>query len=146
MAAPQYRVDQDVTPILRLADALIKDNETLLQDAGRSGDLVKYTIMARNPATNKLVPLTNAAATDGTEIPCGLSAQITTEAAIQAADVTGFHLYIKTGRINEASIVIENSLTLETEITNQNQTIRDLLYRINIYPEPGYDVDRPENT
>lgn len=146
MASPQYRVDQDVTPILRLADALVRDSETLLQDAGRSGDLEKYTVMARNPATNKLVPLTNAAATDGTEIPCGLSAQSATEAAIQAADVTNFLLYVKVGRIDEASIVLENSLTLETEITNQNMTIRDLLYRIDIYPEPGRDVQRPENT
>lgn len=143
---PQYRVDQDVTPILRLSDALVRDNETLLQDAGRTADLVQYTVMSRDPATNKLVPLTNAAATDGTEIPCGLSAQLTATADIVAGDVTGFHLYIKVGRIDEASIVLENSLDLDDEITNQNMTIRDMLYIRGIYPEPGYDVDRPENT
>lgn len=142
----QTRTDFDLTPILRYGEALIRDNETLLQDAGRSGDLVTYTVMSRDPATNKLVPLTNAAATDGTEIPTGLSAQSATEAAIKAGDVTGFQLYIKTGRIDEDSIVIENSLTLETELTNQNMTIRDMLMKMNIIPESGQDIDRPENS
>jgi hypothetical protein len=144
MASPQGRTDQDVTPILRFGEALIRDNETFAQDAGRSGDLEKYTVLARDPATNTLVVLVPTA-TDGTEIPAGLSAQSIDEADIIAGNVTGFQLYIKTGRIDEDSIILETG-TLETEVTNQNQTIRDLLFRIDIYPEPGIDIDRPENT
>lgn len=143
MALPYGRRDIDVTPILR-GDALFKDNETLAQDGGRSGDLVPYTVMARDPATNKLVPLTNAAATNGTEIPAGLSVHTATEAAIQAGDIAGYQLYVKCV-IDEASIVLENSLTLETELTNQNQTIRDMLIKADIIPIPGVDIDRPEN-
>jgi hypothetical protein len=146
MALPYGRTDQDVTPVLRLGDALIRDNETLLQDAGRTGDLEKYTVLSRNPTTRKLVPLTNVAATDGTEIPVGLSAQSADEADIIAGDITGFQLYIKTGRIDEDSIVLENSLTLDSVITSEKRTIRDLLHTIDIYPEPGFDMDRPENT
>lgn len=144
MVLPYGRTDQDTTPILR-GDSLFRDNETLLQDAGRTGDLVAYTLMARNPATNKLVPLTDNTATDGTEIPAGLSVHTVTEAAIQAGDITGYQLYIKC-EIDEASIVLENSLTLETELTNQNQTIRDMLVKMGIIPIPGVDIDRPENT
>jgi hypothetical protein len=146
MGLPYGRTDQDVTPKLRFGESLIRDNETLLTDGGRSGDLVKYTVMSRNPTSRKLVPLTNIAATDGTEIPAGLSAQSATEAEIQAGDVTGFQLYIKTGRIDEASIVLENSLNLNSVIASRDQTIRDLLHLIDIYPEPGIDMDRPENS
>jgi hypothetical protein len=146
MALPQGRIDQDVTPILRFGESLIRDNETLLTDGGRSGDLVKYTVLSRNPTSRKLVPLTDIAATDGTEIPVGLSAQSATEAEIQAGDVTGFQLYVKVERIDEASIVLENSLTLDSVIASRDQTIRDLLHLIDIYPEPGQDIDRSENT
>jgi hypothetical protein len=146
MALPQGRTDQDVTPILRFGESLIRDNETLLTDGGRSGDLVKYTVLSRNPTSRKLVPLTDIAATDGTEIPVGLSAQSATEAEIQAGDVTGFQLYVKVERIDEASIVLENSLTLDSVIASRDQTIRDLLHLIDIYPEPGQDIDRSENT
>lgn len=144
--AMQARRDFDLTPILRYGEATIRDNETFAQDAGRSGDLAAYTVLARNPATNKLVVL-DPTAVDGTEIPCGLSAQIATEAAIQAGDVTGFQLYIETGRIDEDSITVETGASgLDTECTNQNRTIRDMLYTLNIYPEPGQDIDRPENS
>lgn len=145
MAAPQYRVDQDVTPIIRLDDALVRDNETILTDGGRVVDLEQYTVMARN-AANKLVPLTSLVATDGTSIPTGLMAQSVSAAAIAAGDVTGVSLYVKVGRIDEDSIILENSLTLDNVITDRDQTIRDLLMQMGIYPEPGYDVDRPENT
>lgn len=142
---PQYRVNQDVTPTIRLDDALVRDSETILTDAGRTVDLAQYTVMSRNPTTRKLVPLTNIAATDGTEIPAGLMAETVPFAEIAAGDVTNTCLYIKIGRINEASIVLENSLTLDSVIASRDQTIRDLLHLIDIYPEPGVDVDRYEN-
>jgi hypothetical protein len=144
MAAPQFRVDQDVTPAIRLDDALVRDNETILTDGGRVVDLEQYTVMARN-STNKLVPLTSLTATDGTSIPTGLMAQSVAAAEIAAGDVTGVALYVKIGRINEASIILENSLALDNVIVDRDQTIRDLLMQMGIYPEPGADVDRAEN-
>ncbi len=140
----QARQDYDITPILRFGEALIRDDETFLQDAGRSGDLATYTVLGRDPTTGKLEVL-DLTATDGTEIPAGLSAQSATEADIKAADITGFQLYVKTGRIDEASIVVEGS-TLDAEITNQNQTVRDMLIKMDIIPEPGQDMDRYENS
>jgi hypothetical protein len=106
--------------------------------------MVPYTVMARN-SDNKLVPITSLVATDGTSIPTGLLAQTATEAAIQAGDVTGVSLYIKTGRIDEDSIVLENSLALDNVIVDRDQTIRDLLMQMDIIPEPGIAIDRPEN-
>lgn len=140
----QARQDYDITPILRFGEALIKDNETFTQDVGRSGDLATYTVLSRDPANDQLEVL-DLAATDGTEIPAGLSAQSATEADIQAGNITGFQLYIKTGRIDEAAIVVEGS-TLDAEITNQNQTVRDMLIKMDIIPEPGQDMDRYENS
>lgn len=140
----QARRNFDITPILRYGEALIKDNETFTQDVGRSGDLETYTVLARNAADSKLVVL-DPTATDGTEIAAGLSAESALEATIQAGDITGFQLYVKTGEIDEASITVEGG-TLETESTNQNRTVRDMLYTLGIYPTPGQDIDRPENT
>jgi hypothetical protein len=41
--------------------------------------------------------------------------------------------------------VLENSLVLDDVIVDRDQTIRDLLMQMDIIPESGIDIDRPEN-
>ncbi len=147
--ASQARLDVVNTPVMRFGEPTIADTQTVQQDAGRVGaNLVPYTVMTRDPAdSSKWLPLTDVTATDGTQMPRGLMFGTVTTALIVAADVIGQLMYIKTGFINESSIVLENSLTLDTIITGGtvDMTIRDALILIGIIPETGIDIDRPEN-
>lgn len=143
--ASQARLNVDNTPVFRFGEPTVRDNQTFAQIPARATDLVPYTVLYQDPATGFWGPITNAAATDGTEIPRGLSFATITAAALDAGNVTGQIVYIKTGFMDEDSIVMENSLTLDTEATNQNKTFRTMLQEIDIIAETGIDVDRYEN-
>lgn len=86
---------------------------TVEQDAGRSGDIEAYTVMAWNAAHTKLVPLTDNTAVDGSQIPVGLIAHSIPEANIIAGDVTECEMIEMAEGFNQGLIVLENSLELD---------------------------------
>jgi len=92
---------------------------TIKQDAGRSGAMVKGTIMAYDTTNKKYVPLTDVAATDGTQFPKAILLEDQTEAAIKAGDITNVPMIVG-GRglvMNEDLLTWENSLTKDSIIT-----------------------------
>ena len=90
-----------------------RNNMTVEQDAGRgTADIVKFTVMAFNAASTKLIPLTVNTAQDGTQLPVGLITHTVPAADIVAGDVGGVELYTWMESANEKLIVLENSLTL----------------------------------
>lgn len=143
--ASQARLNVDNTPVFRFGEPTVRDNQTFAQIPGRATDLVPFTVLYQNPATLQWGPITDETATDGSEIPRGISFATIAAADLDAGTVTGQIVYIKTGFMDEDSIVMENSLTLDTEATNQNKTFRTMLQEIDIIAETGIDVDRYEN-
>jgi hypothetical protein len=119
-------------PFLLGGDCLIEDDETFLQDAGRSGNIAKYTVCAKN-SDGKWVPFTDETATDGTQVACGLVVPLLTEAEIKAGDVTGVSVIRRATIVDDAQIVVENSKTLDTLVTAEDRTVRDLLQIQGIY-------------
>jgi hypothetical protein len=111
---------------------LSKDNETFLQDAGRSGNLVAGTVCSKNSA-GKWVPFTDETATDGTEIPCGIIVHTLTEAELQAGDVTGVVVWVRIEEFDTANLTIENSKTLATIITSTGLSVENELQRQGIF-------------
>lgn len=89
---------------------------TVEQDADRDGDIEKFTVMAWNATRDKLIPLTDNTATDGTQIPCGLMGHTVEEADIIAGDVDDCVLYVWTESANESLIVLENDLELDDTV------------------------------
>lgn len=148
--AVQSRSDLTNKPFIRHGQARMRNAQTLLTNAGRSGDLAQYTLMAQISASRKWVPFTNAAATDGSQLPRGIAFSTATEAAIKAGDVTPFSIY-SGGEFSfdENQLVIENSLTLNTVITvptNISTTVREFLREQGMYPVDVQAGDAAENS
>lgn len=119
--------------------AISKDQETLLQDAGRATPLVFGTVMAKIAATGKWVPLTNVALTTGAGVARGIfvGADITA-AALVAGDVVDQPIVVGGDAlvVDENLITLENSLTLATVVegtTVQARTIEDDLINVGIF-------------
>ena len=145
----QERTDISNIPFLRQGPALSIDDATILQDAGRTVDLVAKTLMAYNPTLKKWVPFTDETAVDGTQYPKGILTKTIPTASLVAGDVTGVAIW--TGRmiIDGAQLVIEASKTLDTIVNipaGYNTSVKDLLKQIDIFTESTVDVDGFENS
>jgi len=141
---------QDVTNVAFFLDGSekYKDNETIAQDAGRSGDMLAKTVMARDPSTKKWVPFTDETAADGTQFPRGILKKDIAEADIQAGDVTGVPITIIGVIVDVQQLVIENSKTLDTVINSPagiNLTVEDKLREVGLVVESTIDIDEFEN-
>jgi hypothetical protein len=128
---------------LRAGEPYAVDSQTFLTDAGRATDLVAGTVVSQDPATEKWVPLTDATATDGTEIPSGVILETIEAADLVAGDVTGISVCIGGSGVvfREGFLTLENSLTFATELTNQNKTIERALRDISIYPQATLAIE-----
>lgn len=144
--AVQATQNNTTVPFSRDGEGFVKDNEVVLTDAGRSGDMAPYTLMAQNPTTQKWVPFTDNTATDGTQTPKGILLINLTEAQIKAADVVDVPILIG-GRglvVDKNQLVIENSKLLTTVInvpTNTNKTVESCLREIGIFMQDTVDID-----
>lgn len=141
----QVKTDNLITDLIRSGNAAVKQSQTLKQDAGRSGDLVWATVMAKVSATQKWIPFTNEASTDGTAIPQGIYVgSDITEAVIIAGDVEDLEILVGAGvSIDQNLITIENSKTLLTVITVGTTDIRnveDHLAEIGIFMQDTTEV------
>lgn len=119
-----------------------KDDEVLLQDAGRAaGSILTLTVMSRIAATRKLVPYTDLTATDGSAIPAGLlMSDDVTQAQTIAGDVSDLNLLVGSDKIIDEDLIVfdaDGAITLDSVVAvvaNANKTVRDLLQEIGIYP------------
>ena len=96
-------------------EILSKTGYTMATIADRATAIADKTIVAKNSA-GKLVPLSDATAIDGTQIPVGILRGTIPAADISADDVENVELYISGKFFDEAYLVLENSLTLNSEI------------------------------
>ncbi len=145
----QSRLDNSNLPFILSGDAVSKEAETLKQDAGRSGALVLFTLMAYDSVNAKWVPYTDETATDGTQIPKGVSLSSATEAEIKAGDVADFSVLVgRSVTIDKDQLVIENSKLLTTVINvpvNLKATVEEMLRYVGIFVEKTVNIDELEN-
>jgi len=144
----QARLNTDTTKLLKSGFALVKENETLKQDAGRSGNLAPYTLLSYDATNAKWVPFTDETATDGTEFPTGVyvGTDALTEAAIKAGDIVGIPVLVGAAcTIDSAKLVIENSKTLATKIATLNISVEQCIRWAGIFVESTIDIDGYEN-
>lgn len=149
--AVQGRSDLQNFSLILHGETLVKDNETLLQDAGRSAPMLCGTVMAQIAATLKWVPLDDIALTTGAGLAKGVYlGDDVTAAALVAGDVTGALILAggAAATLDGSLVVFENSLTAATVVeaaTVQARTIADDLARIGIFLEATIDIDELEN-
>lgn len=139
--ASQATLQADTSQIIK-AGGLQRGGFTIAQYA--TGVIPAGTVLGQVTASDKLLPITDVAATDGTKFP-----KFITQEAIDATagDVTGVTVYIM-GRVNESKINLENSLTLEDYITlgtNFAVTIRQALRMNGLNVEASAYIDEYEN-
>jgi hypothetical protein len=109
---------------------------TFAREAQRSGDLEQFTLVAYNPSTGYWVPLTNVAATNGTQHPAGIVLKTVTEAALQADNVENIPVLIGNAIVDADQLVYENSVTLGDIIrvpTNNAKTVERELNELGIF-------------
>lgn len=147
----QSRTDQKNFAIVISGEPKVKDNETLLQDAGRGTTALKAgTVMAKVAATGKWKPFINEAATDGSAIASGiLLGDDVTGASLVAGDVTGAVILVGGPCTVDAQLLtIENSKSLATVragTTVYATTVEDDLMTKGIFVEGTIDIDVLEN-
>ena len=145
----QNRADYSNIPFVRTGTPFYKEAETVLTDAGRSGDMVANTVMAYDSALAKWVPFTDETAVDGTQIPRGFLKAALSEAEIKAGDVLNVSILVGgCCTVDRGQVVVENSKTLATVVdvpTNLKASVEDLLRWTGIFVESTIDVDAYEN-
>lgn len=144
--AVQVKTDLTNNPFVLTLLSLIKDAETVAQDAGRTGDMAIYTLMAYNPATKVWVAFVDETGNNGTQFPRGILMKTLTEAEIKAGDVENVPILIGEAVIDSAQLVIEASKTLDTVINSPagiNIRVEDYLRLLNIYMEDTIDTTAP---
>ena len=142
---PITRADYNLIPWLQSGD-LVFETETLLE-AGRATNVAPLTLVSRDVATGNIVPFSDAAAVDGTELPIGFTFDETHLAAdIAAGKSVNFY---KPGRmavrLDAAYLVCEAGNILTTEIASQNMLIVDYLAKIGLIT-PVNSVKNDMNT
>ncbi len=70
--AVQNSTDLQNFNIVLSGETVARDAETVAQDATRTEDLVRGTVMAQNATTKAWEPLTDVTATDGTAVARGI--------------------------------------------------------------------------
>lgn len=149
----QNSQNNSTVPFILNGTTLYKDNETLLQDGGRSGDLVFGTLLAKiltGGNAGKWVPFTDETATDGSAIPVGIyvGGDIP-EADIIAGDVAGLPILVGSNAIiDKSQLTIENSKTIDTVIatgTVNAQSVEEALANKGIYLSDTVAIDEFEN-
>ncbi len=104
------------------------------------------TVLAQQTADDKLVPLINLSATDGTKAPKYILKSEVDATGGDIADVVVYEL----GEFYEFGIVLRNSLTLDddyvTLATNFALTIRQALRMMGMNLRASIDIDGPENS
>ncbi len=150
--AVQSRSNISNVEFLRGGWFISRDTQTLLKDATRSGDIVSGTVMCRIAASGKWETFTGSTATTGVAVPKGIYVgPDITEAAIQAADVTGLSIVVGggAGLYDQDDITIENSKTLDTVVTvgtTDLATVEEWLRRIGLFATSGVAIDGYENS
>ena len=140
----------NVTNFPFILDGNSKDKplETIAQDAGRTVDLARYTLMSYNPTTTKWVPFTDETATDGTQIPSGIVLATVEYEAIVAGDVEDVPILIANAEFDQNQLVIENSKTLATIVnvpTSLNKSVEELLRWAGLIASDTIPIDEFEN-
>lgn len=142
----QTRTDYTNQPFILSGDALAKETETFLQDAGRTTTLARYTLVSKISASGKWVPFTDETASNGSEFPAGIIMADIASAELVAGDVVNVPVIVGSDiTIDRSQLVIENSKTLATVITSSGLTVEDELQRRGIYVESTRAVDDFEN-
>lgn len=127
---------------------LSRVDAVLLQDAGRTVNLVFGTVMAKVAASQKWVPFTDETATNGTARPQGIFIGVDIAfAALVAGDVPDSSILIGDAVIDINQLIIENSKTLDTIIgaTLEQRTVRDELAFRGIFAEDTVNISNFEN-
>jgi len=145
--AVQTRTDYTNKAFVLSGEPATDEAATLLQDAGRGAvALEEFTLMSQVSASGKWVPFTNEAATNGTQIPAGIILATVTGAELVAGDVVDIPILVGIGiTIDGGQLVIENSKTLATVITDSTLTVKAELRRQGIFTESVIDIDGFEN-
>lgn len=146
----QVRQDNDTTGfVIYTHPAYREDDGTIDQDAGRSGDIVQYTLMGKVAATGSWVPFTDETAVDGSAATFGIyMGEDIAEADIIAGDIVDLPIVRFGMTFNEDLLVIENSKTLETVISAaavNAHTVRDALREQDLIPKETQSASRAEN-
>jgi hypothetical protein len=148
----QARADLDTSGFIISANlAIYLHKATIAQDAGRSIDLVPYTLFTKVAASNKWRSFVTETATNGTAIPQGIYVGPTVlQADIVDGDVENA-IILRGGfpvEFDEEKLIIENSKLLETVIdpgTIHARTIRDYLFGIGLIARLTTRSSRGEN-
>ena len=135
-------------PFILSENSKVKENETVVQDAERSGDIERHTVMSYDPTTAKWGPFINEAAVDGTQFPRGIIMAKIEEAAIIAGDVETIPILVGDAVVDQNQLVIEAAKTLATIINvpvGIYLTVEEALRLMNIYVADTIAIDGFEN-
>lgn len=150
--AVQSRLDIDITPFFLSGSRIYKDDEVIVQDAGRIDPLLKNTVMAQVASNKKWTPLVSVSETTGASIAKGIYVGDDIPAAtIAAGDVTSIPIVIGGDMVTfdkEKLVFDGDTLSLDDEIgigTVSAHRVEDDLNRIGLFAEETVNISGYEN-
>lgn len=153
----QNRNDVDNSPFILGGDPFSRNNEVLLQDAGRATPLVTFTLLSQISATGKWAAFDSLVTVEtGISVPRGIYlGDDITAADIVAGDIAQLSVLVG-GRgvtYDDARLVIENALTLASVIKASTAVdnvivhqVKDFLESKGLFAESTVDIASFENT
>jgi hypothetical protein len=151
----QTSADRQVKPFILSGRPLVREAETIAQDAARTAALAPYTLMAKVSATGKWTPWGDVTATDGTAIPQGIYMGDPIAAAdLAAADVVNCPIIVGGAGVtfDNGQLVLEELVSPPATIddvitvgTNDQRTGRERLYANGLFAEDTQETDAYEN-
>jgi hypothetical protein len=109
--------------------------------------LKNRTLMAQIAATRKWVPLTNIAATDGSEIPAGIfTGEEISADDLEAGDVSDQFIVTNDMIFDEDLLVMQGSVGYDSVIASRHVTIRQALKEKSLTPQKTSNFTELENS
>lgn len=153
--AVQTSQNFQVKPFILSGRPLVKEAETIAQNAQRATALAPYTLMGKVSATGLWTPFGDISGTDGTAIPAGIyMGDSITAAALVAGNVVNCPILVGGAGVtfDEDQLVIEELVsppedldTILTIDTIDQRTIRERLYALGLFAESTMETDAYEN-
>jgi len=147
--AIQAREDNTYRSLIVKGEAKVDDSATMVKNTSATKDIVDNTVVYKDPATGLWSPYISVVATNGSEFPRGIyKGDTITIAAIKAANVTGLNIIVGGQvEVDSSMLIFEvGTITLASEITNQNLTVKDALVELGIFPKAVNFISALENS
>jgi hypothetical protein len=150
--AVQARRDNDTEPLILTENSLVR-NGTIIQDAGRTTDLLFGTVLAKIAASGLYTPFVSLTATTGASVPCAIYLGDDIDAAdLVAGNIVDVPILVGNAVLDEGKVVFDDGTLSAASIVPAAAAnpyfvlqARECLSLFGLFLELGIAISEHEN-